>query len=69
MALKFLFHFAQSHNEFRIPELESVAELNGFSVKFAEKAEDRDPRRPFMVIELEKEEHVHILCKRCILIK
>ncbi|KAK7057237.1 RNA methylase [Favolaschia claudopus] len=62
----FLVVFAQSHSEFRIPELESVAKLHGFAISFPS---DCDPSRPFMIITLELEEHAHLLARRCILIK
>ena len=61
----FLFVFAQTHAEFRIPELRSISELHGFHVELV----DQDPTRPFMVISLESEEHARLLAKRCILIK
>lgn len=61
--------FAQSHPEFRLPELQSVAELYGFPLSLPESPEDRDPLRPYMVLSVEKEEHVQILAKRCILVK
>lgn len=66
---RYLFHFAQVHNDFRLPELASVSELLGISYKLSENDEDADPSRPYMVLELESEEHVRMLAKRCILIK
>ncbi len=69
MLTQYLFVFAQVHDEFRIPELLSVAELYGFEVKFSENPEDRDTSRPFMILELESEEHARMLAGRCILIK
>jgi tRNA (guanine10-N2)-methyltransferase len=66
MRTHYLIAFAQSHSDFRLPELQSVSELHGFQI-FLPK--DPDPSRPFMVVELEDEEHVFILAKRCILIK
>lgn len=68
-AMRCLIIFAQAHNEFRLPELSSVAELNNFKVTLPENIDDRDPTRPYMVVELEEEEHARILAKRCILIK
>ncbi|KAF9527300.1 tRNA guanosine-2'-O-methyltransferase [Crepidotus variabilis] len=65
----YLLHFAQAHNDFRLPELASVAELLGISYTLPEKDEDRDPTRPYMVVELETEEHAKMLARRCILIK
>ena len=69
MRTQYLFVFAQVHDEFRIPELLSVSELHGFDIKFPEDAEDRDTSRPFMILELESEEHARLLASRCILIK
>ena len=65
----YLFHFAHAHNEFRLPELKSIAELHGFSILLPQNPDDRDPTRPCMVIGLEEEEHARILGSRCILIK
>ncbi|KAI0335002.1 tRNA guanosine-2'-O-methyltransferase [Cubamyces sp. BRFM 1775] len=69
MSTQYLFVFAQVHDEFRIPELESIAELHGFSIKFPDSPEDKKTARPFMVLGLESEEHARILSERCILIK
>jgi tRNA (guanine10-N2)-methyltransferase len=62
----YLFYFADAHNEFRLPELNSVAELCGFKIGLPD---DGDPKRPCMVVELEHEEHARMLADRCILIK
>ncbi|KAJ7783080.1 S-adenosyl-L-methionine-dependent methyltransferase [Mycena metata] len=62
----YLLVFAQSHSEFRIPELESVAQLHGFAITLPV---DCDPSRPFMVLDLASEEHAKLLAGRCILIK
>ncbi|KAJ7262228.1 tRNA guanosine-2'-O-methyltransferase [Mycena haematopus] len=62
----FLFVFAQSHSEFRLPELESISELHGFAISVPA---DCDPSRPFVVLKLESEEHARLLARRCILIK
>ncbi|KAI0665934.1 tRNA guanosine-2'-O-methyltransferase [Trametes maxima] len=69
MLTEYLFVFAQVHEEFRLPELLSVAELYGFEIKLPDNPEDRKITRPFMVIELESEEHAKLLAKRCILIR
>ncbi|KAJ4476903.1 tRNA guanosine-2'-O-methyltransferase [Lentinula edodes] len=66
---KYLVVFAQAHQEFRVPELESVAQLYNFKISLSDEPEERDPSRPFMIIELESENHVRLLAKRCILIK
>ncbi|KAF5380572.1 hypothetical protein D9615_004652 [Tricholomella constricta] len=69
MPLQCLIVFAQVHHEFRLPELSSVAELHGFTVTLPSAPEDRDPTRPYMVVELAQEEHALILARRCILVK
>ncbi|KAF5389449.1 hypothetical protein D9757_004270 [Collybiopsis confluens] len=61
--------FAQAHAEFRIPELESVAQLYNFKVNLSDNMDDRDTSRPFMVVELESDHHARLLARRCILIK
>ena len=58
--------FAQAHEDFRIPELRSVAELHGFPLDITN---DFDPSRPFGVLSLEHEEQVRLLARRCILLK
>ncbi|KAH9951552.1 tRNA guanosine-2'-O-methyltransferase [Amylocystis lapponica] len=63
---QYLFVFAQAHDEFRIPELLSAAELYGFEIVFPE---DVDICRPFMVLELDSEEHARLLARRCILVR
>ncbi|KAF7793904.1 hypothetical protein EIP86_005026 [Pleurotus ostreatoroseus] len=66
---EYLFVFAQAHEEFRIPELLSVAELYDIHITFPDDPERLDTSRPFMVFGLEKEEHARMLASRCILIK
>lgn len=66
MKSRYLIVFAQSHSDFRLPELQSVSELHGFQVSLPE---DSDTSRPFMVVELEKQEHALFLARRCVLIK
>jgi tRNA (guanine10-N2)-methyltransferase len=67
--MRYLFVFAQAHNDFRLPELYSVAELHGFQLSLPSAPDDRDPNRPYMVIDLAEEEHARILGRRCILVK
>ncbi|KAG6920243.1 hypothetical protein DXG01_005012 [Tephrocybe rancida] len=67
--LKYLLVFADVHHDFRIPELQSVSELHGLPLTFPESLEDQDPRRPYMVVGLEQEEHALVLARRCILVK
>ncbi|OSD07105.1 tRNA guanosine-2'-O-methyltransferase [Trametes coccinea BRFM310] len=69
MLTQYLFVFAQVHDEFRIPELQSVAEIYGFDIKLPDNPEDRKTARPFMVLGLESEEHAKLLARRCVLIK
>ncbi|KAH6913799.1 RNA methylase [Coprinopsis sp. MPI-PUGE-AT-0042] len=68
---KFLIHFAQVHNDFRIPELQSISELHGFGFSLCHNSEGHgsDPQRPFMVIELDAEVHARTLARRCVLVK
>ncbi|KAF8627791.1 hypothetical protein AX15_004218 [Amanita polypyramis BW_CC] len=67
MPRNYLVAFAQAHNDFRLPELNSVSELCGFTFTLSDNASD--PSRPFMVLQLESEEHARLLARRCILIK
>ncbi|KAG5639118.1 hypothetical protein H0H81_006707 [Sphagnurus paluster] len=69
MPLQYLIVFASTHPEFRLPELSSVGELYGFTVTLPLALEDRDPTRPYMVVELDQEEHAFALARRCILVK
>ncbi|KAF9464949.1 tRNA guanosine-2'-O-methyltransferase [Collybia nuda] len=69
MSRRYLVVFAQAHNEFRIPELRSIAELHGFEFSLPSALDDQDPNRPYMVLYVQEEEHARILAKRCILIK
>jgi tRNA (guanine10-N2)-methyltransferase len=62
---KYLVSFAQTHSEFRLPELQSIAELYGINYEL----ENNDVEKPLMVILLESEEHARLLARRCILIK
>lgn len=66
---QYLVQFAQAHNDFRLPELQSIAELHNISYSLSKEPENYDPDRPWTVIELEEEEHARILARRCILIK
>lgn len=66
MSTRYLIAFAQSHCDFRLPELQSISELHDFKIHLPK---DPDTSRPFMVVELEEEEHALILAKRCILVK
>ena len=69
MLARYLFVFAQAHQEFRIPELLSVSELHGFHIGIPKQVHDHDLTRPFMILELEEEEHARLLARRCILVK
>ena len=63
---KYLLVFAQAHERFRIPELLSVSELFGLSLR---PPDDSDTTHPYMILDLENEAHAKTLVKRCILIK
>ncbi|KAF8629167.1 hypothetical protein AX17_005752 [Amanita inopinata Kibby_2008] len=69
MTQKYLVVFAQAHNDFRLPELSSISELHGFTYTPSQSPDGGDPQRPFMVIELESEDHARLLARRCILIR
>lgn len=66
MKNRYLFAFAQVHEEFRIPELQSIAELYNIDVAVPENV---DVSRPFMILELDTEEQARTLASRCILVK
>ncbi|KZT42496.1 hypothetical protein SISSUDRAFT_1041460 [Sistotremastrum suecicum HHB10207 ss-3] len=66
MTLPCLIQFAQVHEQFRLPELRSIAELNGIQLDIPEEV---DVKRPFMIINLSSEDDAKILAARCILIK
>ncbi|KAI9442618.1 tRNA guanosine-2'-O-methyltransferase [Lactarius indigo] len=63
---QYLVVFAQAHEDFRVPELRSIAELHGFPLTIPH---DFDSSRPFGVLTLDQEEHARFLARRCILIK
>ena len=63
---QYLIVFAQAHEDFRVPELRSIAELHGFPLSISD---DFDSARPFGILSLEQEEHARFLARRCILIK
>ncbi|KZT29058.1 tRNA guanosine-2'-O-methyltransferase [Neolentinus lepideus HHB14362 ss-1] len=70
MRTPYLFVFAQAHESFRIPEILSIAELNCFTITFpTSPGEVRSSSSPFVVLELEEEQHARLLARRCILIK
>lgn len=66
--MRCLIQFAQSHDEFRLPELFSVAKLLGIMLPLGPDDNDVDVTRPFLIIELEEAE-AKLLAGRCILIK
>lgn len=63
--VQYIIFFAQAFPNFRVAELESIADLYGIKVDLSH----HDERKPFLVIELEKEEHAKKLIKRSILAK
>lgn len=66
MPIQVLIRFAQTHPEFRIPELLSASKTFGFETKLPP---NPDMNRPFMVVEVEEVEHARMLAKRCVLIR
>ncbi|EKM54553.1 uncharacterized protein PHACADRAFT_196984 [Phanerochaete carnosa HHB-10118-sp] len=69
MITDYLFVFAQKHDEFRVPEVLSVAELYDIKIAFYGIPAELDVSRPFMVLGLESEEDAKKLARKCILIK
>ncbi|KAH8119569.1 RNA methylase [Phellopilus nigrolimitatus] len=76
MSIRCIIHFAQAHPEFRLPELQSIAELYGF--RFSQPApgslpgsssEDWNPKHPFWIVDFEDEAHAVRLAERCILVR
>ena len=81
--MRFIIQFAQAHSDFRLPELQSVSELYGFTISrpgvppddadttkiHTDEYIEWDSNRPFWIVDLEKEVHASLLAKRCILIK
>ncbi|KAH7888729.1 tRNA guanosine-2'-O-methyltransferase [Phlebopus sp. FC_14] len=70
---QYLVVFAQAHEEFRVPELRSISELYSFTIGFTQYADPdllkKATKRPFMILDMEEEDHARILAQRCILIK
>ncbi|CAB4489233.1 tRNA guanosine-2'-O-methyltransferase [Rhizophagus irregularis] len=64
---KYFIQFAQSHEEFRLPELESLAQIE--NVKISYNKEEYKNNCPFLIIEIDNEEEATRLVKRAILIK
>ncbi|CAO0802297.1 unnamed protein product [Mucor circinelloides] len=63
----FLIQFAQSHDEFRLPEFLSLAKLEKVNVKYNKEEYKLD--NPFFKVELDSTEEAQKLIKRAILIK
>jgi len=63
----YLVQFAQSHDEFRLPEFESLAVIENVNVKFNRDEYCLD--RPFLKVEIDSDEEAAKLVKRAILIK
>ncbi|KAL7754450.1 hypothetical protein RI367_000431 [Sorochytrium milnesiophthora] len=64
---RFIVHFAQAHENFRLPELEAAASLHKIDVKFHHDA--YSPRRPFLLIDLASRDDAVALISRTILVK
>jgi tRNA (guanine10-N2)-methyltransferase len=69
MTTEYIFVFAQAHESYRIPELQSIAELYNIKITFPDIPIKLDVFRPFMILGLESEEDARKLARRCILIK
>ncbi|TDL24257.1 tRNA guanosine-2'-O-methyltransferase [Rickenella mellea] len=69
MTIRCIFHFAQAHDDFRLPELNSIAELHGITISWPPDEEEWDPAKPFWIVELQEEGHAVLLARRCILIR
>ena len=76
MTVRHIVHFAQAHAEFRLPELQSIAELFNFRLikppldAFPDGIQEGwDSQRPFWIMDFEEEEHALKLAERCILVK
>ncbi|KAF3985721.1 hypothetical protein FT663_03816 [Candidozyma haemuli var. vulneris] len=61
----YIISFAQAFPNFRIAELESLAELNGIEVDF----QNHNEKKPFLKVQLEDDEQAKKLIKRSILAK
>lgn len=70
---EYLFVFARAHDEFRIPELQSISQLYGFTIGLSRYTDplacEAAVKRPFMILELEEDAHAKLLASRCVLIK
>ncbi|KAF8578016.1 tRNA guanosine-2'-O-methyltransferase [Ramaria rubella] len=67
MTIQILIQFAQTHPDFRISELLSVAKTYSFDIILPPTTPD--VTRPFMTVEVREEKHAHLLAQRCILVK
>ena len=64
----FLIHFAQQHETFQLPELESVASIFRIPLSKSDLAAF-SPEIPLLVVELEGDEQAKQLASRCVLVK
>lgn len=62
---QYIIVFAHSFPSFRVPELESLADLFGVEVDLS----DHNEKSPFLIVNLESDEHAQKLIKRSILVK
>lgn len=62
---KYIISFAHSFPDFRIPELESLADIHDIKVDFSR----HNPKSPFLEVHLECDEHAQKLIERSILAK
>ncbi|CAH1762975.1 9832_t:CDS:10 [Entrophospora sp. SA101] len=64
---KYFIQFAQSHEEFRLPELESLAKIENVKIVYDKEEYKKDC--PFLTLEIETEEEAVRLVRRAILIR
>lgn len=62
-----MIQFAQQHEEFRLPELEALATIEGVQMTY--NPDDYSLESPFLIVEIESAEEAALLLKRAILIK
>ncbi|RKP39330.1 S-adenosyl-L-methionine-dependent methyltransferase [Dimargaris cristalligena] len=64
---RYLVHFAQFHEDFRLAELEALAQLENIPLKYEPDAYSND--NPFLLVELPSNEDARRLVQRAILVK
>jgi tRNA (guanine10-N2)-methyltransferase len=61
----YLLHIPRENESFRVPELFACAKLFDFDIRIVEE----DPVSPFLIVELESDEHAKRITERCVLVK